>query len=212
MLITRYGQACFRLESKDLRVLIDPFDKKIGLKPPRLNDTVVLVTHAHYDHNATGELDSTSLVIKGPGEYEKSGIQIVGTNSFHDNEQGAKRGLNTIYVIKMEEITLCHLGDLGQHELTDEQIEVIGGVDILFVPVGGTYTIDGKQAIAIVKQIEPKIIVPMHYKVPGLTVDLDGPQAFLKEVGIKPEEPGASYRIAAKALPQEEMKLIVFSI
>ena len=211
MLITWYGQACFRLESKDLRVLIDPFDKKIGLKPPRINDTVVLVTHDHHDHNAVEDTDQESFIIKGPGEYEKSGIQIVGISSFHDNETGAKRGLNTIYVIKMEDITLCHLGDLGQHELTDEQIETIGGVDILFVPVGGTYTVDGKQAVGIVKQIEPKIIIPMHYKVPGLTVDLDGPQAFLKEIGIKPEEV-ESYRVAAKTLPSEEMKLITFKL
>ena len=212
MLITWYGQACFRLESKDLRVLIDPFDKKIGLKSPRVNDTVVLVTHDHHDHNNIEGANLEALVINGPGEYEKSGIQIVGISSFHDNTAGSQRGLNTIYVIKMEEITLCHLGDLGQHELNDEQIQTIGGVDILFVPIGGTYTVDGKQAVGIIKQIEPKIIVPMHYRIPGLEIDLDGPQAFLKEIGIKPEEQSESYRIAAKMLPAEEMKLITFKL
>src|SRR3989338_1871796 len=164
MTISWYGQSCFRLESKDIRVLIDPFDKAIGLKLPRLNETIIAVTHDHHDHNHVGDAvpdlpagEAGTFIIRGPGEYEKSGIQVVGVSSFHDDEQGAKRGLNTIYVIKMEDITLCHLGDLGQHTLTDEQIETIGGVDILFVPVGGIYTINGKGAAEIVKQIEPKI-------------------------------------------------------
>ena len=123
-----------------------------------------------------------------------------------------ERGLNTIYVIRMEGITLCHLGDFGQESLEDEQVELIGGVDILFVPVGGKYTIDGKQAVSIVKQIEPKIIIPMHYKISGLSIEgLDGPQTFLKEVGIKPEEVD-TLKINAKSLPVEEMKLITFKL
>lgn len=211
MNITWYGQSCFRLESKDVRVLIDPFSKELGLKIPRFNETIVLSTHDHYDHNNVKDLTPETFVITGPGEYEKSGVQIVGILSYHDNAQGADRGLNTIYVIKMEDITICHLGDLGQHELTDEQIEIIGGVDILMVPVGGVYTIEGKEAAAVVKQIEPKIIIPMHYKVPGLAVKLEGPEDFLKEVGIKPEEVEV-LKISAKTLPQEEIKLVQFNI
>lgn len=211
MTITWFGQACFRVEGKDVRVLIDPFDKKIGLRTPRIHDEIVLVTHDHYDHNSSEGAGPESFIVRGPGEYEKSGVQIVGIQSYHDNEEGAKRGLNTIYVVKFEEITLCHLGDLGQHQLTDEQIETIGGVDILMVPIGGTYTIDGKEAVGIVKQIEPKIIIPMHYKVPGLTVDLEGPQKFFKEIGLKPEEV-ETLKVNAKSLPEEEMKLITFTL
>ena len=211
MTITWFGQACFRVEGKDASILIDPFDKEIGLKVPRMHDAIVLVTHEHHDHNNTENIDHGSFVIRGPGEYEKSGVQIIGIQSYHDNEQGAKRGLNTIYVLKIEDMRICHLGDLGQHELTDEQVETIGEVDVLMVPVGGTYTIDGKEAVAVVKQIEPKIIIPMHYKVPGLTVDLAGPQQFLKEVGIKPEEV-ETLKINAKSLPEEEMKLFVFKL
>lgn len=212
MTISWFGQACFRIESKDLRILIDPFSSKIGLRAPRINDQIVLVTHDHDDHNNVESVGPESFVVRGPGEYEKSGVQIVGVSSFHDTTQGSERGLNTIYVIRTEGITLCHLGDLGQHELTSEQIEIIGGVDILFVPVGGTYTIDGKEAVSIVKQIDPKIIIPMHYKVPGLSIkELEGPQMFLKEVGIKPEEVEV-FKIQAKALPQEEMKLVMFKL
>lgn len=215
MTITWYGQSCFRLESKGVSVLIDPFSKEIGLRAPRLNDNIFLVTHEHYDHNnvplAGGEAMPEQFVIRGPGEYEKSGIHFEGILSYHDNTQGTERGLNTIYLIKMEDMRLCHLGDLGQSKLTDEQVEAIGDVDILFVPVGGKYTIDGKEAAEVVKQIEPKAIVPMHYKAGGLNIDIEGPQKFLKEIGIKPEEV-ETYKIAAKNLPTEEIKLVVFKL
>lgn len=211
MTITWYGQSCFRLESKDIRVLIDPFSKDIGLREVKINDTIVLVTHDHFDHNNLKDAENSSFVIRGPGEYEKSGVQIVGVQSYHDSAEGSERGLNTMYVIKIEDVKICHLGDLGQHELTDDQVEMIGGVDILMIPVGGTYTIDGKEAVGIVKQIDPKIIIPMHYKVPGLTVKLDGVEAFLKEIAIKPEEV-ETYKINAKSLPTDETKLITFQL
>lgn len=211
MTINWYGQACFRIELKGTSVLIDPFSKEIGLRPPRLNDNIFLVTHEHYDHNNVEGVTPEQFVIRGPGEYEKLGIYVEGIMSYHDNTQGTQRGLNSIYMIRAEDMRLCHLGDLGQDKLTDEQVEQIGDVDILFIPVGGNYTIDGKEATEIVKQIEPKIIIPMHYKVPGLNIDIDGPQKFLKEIGIKPEEV-ETYRIAAKNLPTEEMKLITFKL
>ena len=210
MTITWYGQSCFRLESKGVSVLIDPFSKEIGLRAPRLNDNIFLVTHEHYDHNNIEGVAPEAFVIRGPGEYEKAGIHFEGILSYHDNAQGTQRGLNTIYLIRMEDMRLCHLGDLG-HKLTDEQVEAIGDVDILFIPVGGKYTIDSKEAAEVVKQIEPKIIVPMHYKVDGLNIDIDGPQKFLKEIGIKPEEV-ETYRVAAKNLPTEEIKLVMFKL
>jgi len=211
MTINWYGQSCFRLESKGVSVLIDPFSKEIGLRPPRLNDQIFLITHEHYDHNNVDGASPESFVIRGPGEYEKSGVYVEGISSYHDNAQGTQRGLSTIYLIRAEDMRLCHLGDLGQQKLTDEQVEQIGDVDILFIPVGGKYTIDGKEAAEIVKQIEPKIIIPMHYKVPELKIDIDGLQKFLKEIGIKPEEV-ETYKIAAKNLPTEETKLVMFKL
>ncbi len=211
MTINWYGQSCFRLETKGTSVLIDPFSKEIGLRVPRLNDNIFLVTHEHYDHNNVEGVPPEAFVIRGPGEYEKAGIRMEGIMSYHDNTQGTQRGLNTIYIIRAEDMRLCHLGDLGQAKLTDEQVEQIGDIDILFIPVGGKYTIDGKEAAEVVKQIEPKIIIPMHYKVEGLNIDIDGPQKFLKEIGIKAEEV-ESYKIAAKNLPTEEIKLITFKL
>jgi len=188
--------------------LIDPFSKEIGLKPPRIKDNMVLVTHDHRDHNNLEGLNPEAFVIKNPGEYEKGGVAVCGILSYHDKSGGKERGLNTIYVIKTEDMILCHLGDLGQDKLTDEQVEAIGDVDILMIPVGGTYTIDHKEAVAVIGQIEPKIILPMHYKFPGLTSDLAGVDKFVKELGLSPEKMD-KLKMVKKNLPTEETKLIL---
>jgi L-ascorbate metabolism protein UlaG (beta-lactamase superfamily) len=208
MTITWFGQSCFRIESKEGSLLIDPFSKDIGLRPPKIKDDLVLVTHPHYDHNNLDSLNPEAFVISGPGEYERKGIAVRGILSYHDSANGVERGLNTIYVIKAEEMTICHLGDLGQHELTDQQVEDVGDVDVLLIPVGGTYTIDGKEAVHIVSQIEPKIIVPMHYQVPGLSIKLDGAEKFIKEAGLSPENVD-KIKLSKKLLPVEETKLII---
>jgi len=211
MNIQWYGHSCFRIESKEGDILIDPFSKDVGLRTPRIRDDIVLVTHDHFDHNNIGDIKPEIFVISSPGEYERKGIHIKGIQSFHDKSQGAERGLNTIYVVIAEDIRLCHMGDFGQEELTDEQIEAIGDIDILMVPVGGTYTVNFSEAMRIVKKIEPKIIIPMHYKVPGLKLSLDGPEKFIKEMGLVPEKV-EKFKIAKKLLPVEEMKLVVFAI
>lgn len=211
MTITWFGQSCFRIEAKDASILIDPFSKEIGLKPPKIKDNIVLVTHEHYDHNNLEGLNSDSFVIRNPGEYEKGGIAVYGILSYHDKSEGKERGLNTIYIIKVEDTILCHLGDLGQSKLTDEQVENIGDVDILMIPVGGTYTIDAKEAVGVISQIEPKIIIPMHYKLPGLASNLVGVDKFIKELGLAPEKMD-KLKIAKKNLPIEETKLILLEV
>lgn len=198
------------MESKDFSLLIDPFSKEIGLRSPRLKDSLILLTHHHYDHANLEGKNEAATVIDGPGEYEISGIYVRGVQSFHDATGGTQRGLNTIYIVKMEEISLCHLGDLGQEKLEDRQLEDIGNVDVLMIPVGGKYTIGYKEAAAIVGQIEPKIIVPMHYKVPGLKIDIEPVDKFLKEIGLTPERVD-KLRITPKTLPVEEMQMVLFN-
>ena len=210
MTISWFGQSCFRIEAKEGSILTDPFAKEIGLKPPRIKDDVITVSHQHFDHNNVGDANPEAFIIQNPGEYEKQGIAVRGIASFHDDKQGAERGPNTIYIYKAEDITICHLGDLG-HLLADAQVEAIGDIDVLMIPVGGTYTLDAKTAAAVIGQIEPKIIIPMHYKVPGLEVMLDGVEKFIKELGLDPEKTD-KYKISKKLLPAEEMKLIVFNI
>ena len=209
MNITWFGHSCFRIESKTGSVLIDPFGKDIGLKPPRIKDDLVLVTHQHFDHNNTGEANPEAFIIDGPGEYEKQGISVRGIQSFHDKVEGKERGPNTIYVLKAEDVTVCHLGDLGQDKLGESQVDDIGDVDVLMIPVGGTYTIDYKEAVAIIGQIEPKVVIPMHYKIKDLKSEIAGPEKFLKEIGLTPEKVD-KLKLAKKTLPVEEMKLVMF--
>jgi len=191
--------------------LIDPFSKEIGLKPPKIKDDIVLVSHGHDDHNNIEEINPEAFLINTPGEYEKKGIAIRGISSYHDKVEGKERGLNTIYIMKAEDMTICHLGDLGQEKLTENQVDEIGDIDILLVPVGGNYTINYKEAIEVIGQIEPKIIIPMHYKIKDLKVDLEGPEKFMKELGLTPEKVD-KYKISKKFLPLEEMKLVILEI
>ena len=212
MKITWHGQSCFKLLVKTnngdkIIILIDPFEKEIGLNPPRGSADIVLTTHDHYDHNNLKTVSGTPFVINGPGEYDVKGAYIKGIYSYHDNNKGLDRGANTIYVIESEEMKICHLGDLGQKELVDTQLEKIGEIDILMVPVGGTFTINSEEAVKVINQIEPSIVIPMHYKIPGLNIKLDKAEDFLKEIGAHQE---TTEELNIKKLDLgEEMKVVV---
>jgi len=211
MTLTWLGHSCFRFEDKDLSLLVDPFSKEIGLRAPRIKDQIVLITHEHNDHNNIDGAGPETNIIRSPGEYEVKGVYIHGIPSFHDNVMGAERGLNTMYWIKFEDIRICHLGDLGQKELNERQLDLLGDVDVLLIPVGGKYTIDAKEAMRIISQIEPKIIIPMHYKIPDLKLDIETVDRFLKEIGLTPEKLD-KLKISPKTLPQDEMKLVLMSL
>ncbi len=211
MIITWYGQACFRIQSGKVSIVIDPFDKSIGLTPPRGEAHIVLVTHNHKDHNNIKTIGGDPFVVDSPGEYEKSGAKVTGIHSFHDDKQGSDRGMNTMYVITMEDMRIAHLGDIGQDELSDEQKEILGEVDILMVPVGGVYTIDGEKATSITNSIAPKIVIPMHYKIPGLSIKLQDANQFIKEFGYE-GKPVEKLTIKKNDLPQDRMEVVVMKI
>ena len=150
------------------------------------------------------------MVINGPGEYEIKGIFVYGIPAFHDKQQGKERGETTIFVIKLleEDITIAHLGDLG-HVLTNDQLEHLEKIDILLVPVGGKVTIDAKEAVEVINQIEPRMAIPMHYKTAGLKLtDIAGVDSFTKEIGVSVETVD-KLKIAKKDLPVEEMRVVV---
>ena len=151
---------------------------------PNLSADIVLVTHNHSDHNNVAGVKGEPFVINGPGEYEVKEVFVNGISSFHDDNGGKERGLNTIYLIEAEDLKFCHLGDLGQKQLTDEQLEKIDGVDVLMIPVGGgKYTIDSSAAQKIISQIEPRIVIPMHFALPKNKAELDDVSKFLKTMG-----------------------------
>lgn len=209
MVITWYGQACFKLQSGDLVVVIDPFSKEIGLTPPRFRSDVVLVTHQHHDHNNKENLAGEPFVVEGPGEYEARGVYVHGIETFHDDKEGKERGKNTVYKIEVEDMHIAHLGDFGESKMRDATLEQLGDVDILMIPVGGKYTIDAETAADVVKQIEPKLVIPMHYKVSGLKVTLDGVEQFLKEMGASKIEAQEKFTVKKKELGEDEKTRVV---
>ena len=213
MVITWYGQSCFKIQSGETVIFTDPFSKEIGLTPPRGQAQIVTISHQHFDHCCVDSLNGEPLVIKGPGEYEAKGVNIKGIFSFHDDQEGKERGTNTIYVIEVEGIKICHLGDLGQKNLTSDQLKEIDEVDILMIPVGNAgATIDGEKAAEMINQIEPRIIIPMHYKIPGLVFKFDGVDDFLKEMGAGKKETVDKLTLKKKDLLPEETRVVVMRV
>lgn len=212
MYISWLGHSCFKIEAKtngeSITVVIDPYEDSVGLKLPRVKADIVLVTHEHFDHNAVESLKGEPTVIRGAGEYEVKKVVVYGVPTYHDSSNGSERGTNTCYRIDAEDLSVVHLGDLG-HPLTNDQLELLEDVDILLIPVGGTYTIDAKQAGQIVSQIEPRIVIPMHYAVPGLKFELDPVEKFLKEMGAQKAEVIDKLKITKKELMTEGTKVIV---
>ena len=221
MQIVWKGQACFQItaspsKQETLKIVVDPYGDDIGLKLSPLEADIALFTHDHFDHNNAKALKGTSLkgtpfLIANPGEYDAKGAFVQGIFSYHDEQEGKERGTNTIYTIEVEDMRLCHMGDFGQKELTAEQLEAIGVIDILFIPVGGVYTIDAKGASHIVNQIEPKIAIPMHYALPKLKVKLAGVDEFLKVMGAKNIQPQEKLTIKARDITTEETKIVVLT-
>jgi L-ascorbate metabolism protein UlaG (beta-lactamase superfamily) len=212
MVITWYGQSCFKIQSGETVIFTDPFSKETGLTPPRGQAHIVTVSHNHFDHNNVETLTGEPLVVAGPGEYETKGINIRGIFSYHDDKEGKERGTNTIYVLEVEGVKICHLGDLGQKKLTDEQLEQIDEVDILLVPVGGEATIDAEEAAEIISQIEPRLVIPMHYKIPGLALKFAGVEPFLKEMGVAKKETVEKLTLKKKDLPTEGTEVVVLKV
>lgn len=211
MEITWLGHSAFRIRGKTSTVVTDPYDPgTVGLKFAKTEANIVTISHGHADHNRPDLVTGTPQVITGPGEYEIGGVSIFGISTFHDNKQGAERGKSTVYVITIDGVVICHLGDLG-HKLTEEQVGEIGNVDVVLIPVGGVYTIDAKDAASIVATIEPSVVIPMHYKIEGVKSEimssLDGVEKFIKEIGVEPLKE-AKFVVTKESLP-EEMQLVI---
>jgi len=217
MQIIWHGQSLFEIlinqkKNSSIKIIIDPFDESLGLKIPKLEGDILLVSHRHPDHNNVRAISGNPFLIEGPGEYEVKNVFIQGIASFHDDSGGKERGENTIYSLEIEDLKICHLGDFGQKELTEEQLEKLGEIDILMIPVGGVYTISAKEALKIMSQIEPKITIPMHYGLPKLKTKLEPVDKFLKMLGIKSLEPMKKLSIKKKDISPDEAKIIVLEL
>lgn len=215
MYLSYLGHSCFKLQDKvgadGVVVVTDPFDPEmVGFKMPSFEADIVTISHDHKDHNNLKALRKNPFVVRAAGEYEVGGVFIEGIDSYHDSKEGAEYGDNIIYRLEVDDISITHLGDLGT-TLDTKQLEKLEGTDILLVPVGGLYTLDAAKAVEVINQIEPRIVIPMHYQLPGGKIKLDSLDKFIKELGLKPTNE-EKLKISKKELPAEDMELVILSV
>jgi len=207
------GHSSFRIKGKTVTVVTDPFDgSMVGFPfPKHVAGDIVTVSHEHADHNQTTLVEGNPYIVDGPGEYEIKGVGIIGIPLFHDDKKGATRGEITAYHMEIDGINIVHLGDIGA-PLTSDDVEKLDGVDILFVPVGGSVTLDQNQIASVISEIEPMIVIPMHYKTlrhnPKVFSDLMPISAFLKTMGKEEIVPVPKFSTTKDKLPTE-MQIVV---
>lgn len=208
MEITWLGHSCFRIRGKNATIVTDPYEDKIGIKMIRTTADIVTVSHDHYDHNNIAAVGGNPKVVDGPGEYEIGGVFITGIQTWHDDQGGAKRGRNTAYLIDIDEMIVCHLGDIG-HVLSSEQVEAMSNVDVLMIPVGGTFTINASQAAEVISLIEPRLVVPMHYKTESITLAIDPFERFARAMGLKEVAAQPKLSVTKSSLPEETQVVVL---
>ncbi len=208
MEITWLGHSCFRIKGRGAVVLTDPYDSSLGYSLGKPQADIVTISHPHPGHSFREGVGGTRKIVNGPGEYEIANVFITGIRTYHDAEKGERWGKNTIYLIEMEEMTLCHLGDLG-HVPSPEQMEEMSNVEVLMVPVGGLSTIDAAAAAQTVRLLEPKVVIPMHFKTEAVKMELEPLSRFLKEMGLKEVAPQPKLTVTKSSLPQETQVVVL---
>jgi L-ascorbate metabolism protein UlaG (beta-lactamase superfamily) len=208
MEIVWLGHSCFRIRGREATVITDPCPPTTGYNIGKPTADIVTISHKHDDHNYLKAVAGKPVVLEGPGEYEIHGAFITGIGTYHDGERGSERGESIAFVLEMEDIRVCHLGDLG-HAPTAEQAEEMTGADLLLVPVGGDSTIDGAKAAEVVSLLEARLVIPMHYKTSASKGNLDPPDRFLKEMGVTAVEPQPKLSISRSTVPHETQVILL---
>ncbi len=198
--ITWLGLSCFVLKGKQTTVVTDPVSPETGYSLGKTSAGIVTISHRHAGHSYTQGVGGNPHVVNGPGEYEINNVLIIGLSTFHDKEKGSRLGKNTVYLIELDEVTICHLGDIG-HPLSDDQIEELGKINVLMLPVGGGSSLKAAEAAGIMRQLEPNIVIPMHYKTPAYRGELEPISAFLKEISAHDLQPQAKLNVNKTNLP-----------
>lgn len=206
MEITWYGLSCFRFtERKHATVITDPYNGKIGLPPLKLKADVVTISHDAEGHNNDSGITGHLHTLNGPGEYEIGSVFITGIVTSAD----AKTNNNVIFMFDFDGLTIAHLGDM-QKVPTQTQIEALEAVNVLLLPVGGGKSLNAAQASELVSMLEPDIVVPMHYQLPGLTVELDSVDRFLKEMGVTDPKEEQTLKLSSGSV-REETEIILLT-
>jgi len=204
--LTWLGHACFRLRGREVTILTDPYEgADWGYPPVATTANVVTISNDHPHHAGVSGIEGRPRVLRGPGEYEIGGALIWGVRTVQRKSDGQRMPKNTAFVIQLEELTVCHLGDLSDAPLSPEELSRIKDADVLLVPVGGNCTINATQAAAVVAQVEPKLIVPMHYATEETRgfLALDEIERFCKELGATETTPRARLSVTPSSLPSE---------
>lgn len=203
MKIKWLGHAAFLIASDaNIRIITDPYQSGGGIKYSSITEEAdyVTISHEHSDHNYVDSIRGNPVIIRGVGTHQKEHFTFKGFASFHDDRNGRLRGENTIFCFNVDDINICHLGDLG-HLLSQDKIEEIGEVDVLLIPVGGTYTIDANQATVLCKKINPKIMIPMHFKTPKLDFPITDVRSFIYGKENVRELNSSEFEITKEGLP-----------
>jgi len=206
MVISYYGLSCFKIQSGDTSLVFDIPSKKSDVKPPRFQADIFIQSHDHDGHNGAENIEREKefCLIDGPGEYEIKGIYIRGMKSFHDSVSGKKHGVNTVYMVRCEDVRLCFMGDFGEKEIGLELKEELGKIDILFIPIGGETVLDAEEARNAINQIEPAFAIPMHYFDSGKAL-----KSFLAEMGQKDVKPIEKFSIKKKNIAENGTEVVV---
>jgi L-ascorbate metabolism protein UlaG (beta-lactamase superfamily) len=211
MLIKYLGHSTFLIKDKEgIRIITDPYSPTQGIhyKPVDEYADIVTVSHEHWDHNAVDSVKGNPVVIRGEGKRSVRGITISGIPTYHDSKRGRERGENTVFVFDIDGLRLCHLGDLG-HKLSKEQISFIGRVDICLIPVGGYFTIDAIAAKEVIESIDPKVVIPMHFKTPSLDFPIAGVEEFIKGMERVKRVDSSEYETEQDKLPPEREIIVL---
>jgi L-ascorbate metabolism protein UlaG (beta-lactamase superfamily) len=203
--ITYLGLSAFRFRGKDVAVVTDPYSPDLGITMGKVQAKIVTVSHKSPNHGYTQGVEGDPRVISGPGEYEVADILIAGVATASAPKQPT---LNTAYVFRFDDLTVCHLGDL-RAKLTDKQVEEIGSIDVLCIPVGGGKALDAGAAASVMAQLDASVVIPMHYQIDGMKVDgLDTVEPFCREIGLKEYVPEQKLTMTRNSLPSE-VKVVV---
>ncbi|MGL4651511.1 MAG: MBL fold metallo-hydrolase [Caldilineaceae bacterium] len=212
--ITWYGLSCFRIREGGVTVVCDPFDKSVGITLPKIKADVVTVSHDRPGHNAADRLVGEAKVLRGPGEYEVRNVFVSGLATYHRKRKGVDLERNIVYFFEFGDLTVGHLGDIGEVPAQSE-IEAlnVGEVDVLLVPVGGGETLDSSRAVEVISMLEPKLVIPMHYQHPGLVASLfdklEPVERFLKEFGVSAPDRQDMLKVTKGSLPEETQMVLL---
>jgi len=194
------GYSCFRIRGNQAIVITDPFPPGLGYTLGKQTADIVTISHQHPRHSYHQGISGEPRLVKGPGEYEISGVLILGIAAYHDAVKGQSRGKNIVYLMEIDGVAVCHLGDIG-HVLSNEQAEEMGNVDVLMLPVGGVSTINAAMGAEIIRKLEPKVVIPMHYQTPKTDRELEPVENFLKEMGLGQVESRPKFTVSKSNLP-----------